>query len=242
MLLVERMTILIWDLPLRLFHWLLLMAMVAVYLTGTWGGLWLYWHVRLGEIILGLLTFRIAWGFLGSTPARFHSFFPTPARLRAYFTSTWSGIGHSPLAGVAILLMLLLVLAQIGSGLFANNDDIDFHGPLYDLVSAAWSHRLTSWHHLGINPILFLISLHVLVIGYYTGIKRHNLILPMITGKANIAKPIHLPPSSGGGFVQSLIAISLGALVFWCIDSGALLRWLSGTVFTASQTPLSNSL
>ena len=72
----------IWDLPTRLFHWLLVLAMVAAVITGELGGGLMDWHGRIGLGIVGLLAFRLAWGVLGSTYARFAQFFPTPARIR----------------------------------------------------------------------------------------------------------------------------------------------------------------
>ncbi len=70
----------VWDLPLRVFHLLLIGAMVAAYASGSAGGLWLPWHSRVGEFIVALLVFRLVWGFIGSTYSRFASFLPTPAR------------------------------------------------------------------------------------------------------------------------------------------------------------------
>ena len=233
-MLVGHMTHYVWDLPLRLFHWLLALSMAAVYVTGKLGGLWLYWHVQVGVFILALLTFRIVWGFVGSTYARFHNFIPTPSRLHAYLASTKSGIGHSPLAGIAIVAMLTCVLSQAGAGLFASNDELDFHGPLYDLVSPTWSDRLTHWHHAGVTILLMLIGLHLFVIGYYTGIKRHSLILPMLTGKTTLPDNASVTPSQGGGTGAFLLAFSLAGFVYWCIASGALLRWLSSHVAVAN--------
>ena len=74
----------VWDLPLRLFHWLLAGLVVAAYVTVELGGNWMEWHGRIGLAILGLLIFRLAWGVAGSTHARFSGFFPTPGRLGAY--------------------------------------------------------------------------------------------------------------------------------------------------------------
>jgi len=232
------MRILVCDLPLRLFHWSLVVTMVAVYVTGKWGGLWLYWHVQLGLVVLALVVFRVAWGFLGSTYARFRSFFPTPTRVRAYLSAEGNSLGHSPLASIAIFLMLTLMLLQTGSGLFASNDEIEFHGPLNALISSDWSERFTGWHHQGVTILLILTGLHVLAIGYYTGIRRHNLILPMITGNTTIPQNTTIQPPRGAGLGQFLLAVGLAGFVFWCIESGTLLRWVSaGTAGVAATTP-----
>jgi cytochrome b len=221
------MRIYIWDLPLRLFHWLLVVTLLAAYVTGQWGGLWLDWHARLGLVALALVVFRLAWGFLGSRYARFGDFMPTPARLRAYLLARWEGIGHTPLGGLAILALLGLVLAQVGLGLFAWNEDTEFHGPLYDLVSTDMSNRLTAWHRQSVNVLLGVVGLHVLAIGYYYWFKRKNLLLPMITGTMDLPVQRDVQATRGAGTWQLLLALCLAGIVFWCIQSGSLLRWLT---------------
>ena len=224
---MEGVTIHIWDLPLRLFHWLLVVTIVASYIATELGGLWLEWHSHFGVFTLALIVFRIAWGFLGSTYARFSSFVPTPARLHIFFSSKWSAVGHNPLGALSVFALLGLILIQSGLGLFAVNDEIDFHGPLYDLVNAAWSDLLTSWHAQGFNALLLLIGLHVSAIVYYAWLKHQNLILPMITGRTNVANNTVIHPIRGGGKIQLLISVAIAGWVFWSIESGALLRWLS---------------
>lgn len=218
---LEGIPILVWDLPLRLFHWLLVLAITSAWITAELGGLWLDWHAHFGIFIFALMVFRITWGFMGTTYARFGSFFPTPKRFSDFFSSGWSGFGHSPLGALSVFILLGLILAQAGLGLFAMNDEIEFHGPLYDLVSSSWSERLTGWHHQLFNILAILIGMHVMAIGYYTGFKRKNLVLPMITGKVCVADDMFIPPIRGGGKIQLLFSITLAGVVFWYIESVA---------------------
>ena len=114
------MRIRVWDLPTRLFHWSLAIAVSMALITGLVGGNWMVWHGRIGVVIVGLLAFRLAWGFIGSTHARFVDFFPTPRRLADYVGGAWSRHGHSPLGGLSVLALLGVLSLQVGLGLFSN--------------------------------------------------------------------------------------------------------------------------
>lgn len=216
----------IWDLPLRLFHWLLVISMVAIYMTGSLGGLWLTWHSHCGVLILSLIVFRIAWGFVGSRYARFASFVPTPERLRAYFSARWAGMGHSPLAAISIFALLGVILIQALSGLFTMNDEIDFYAPLYEVVSSSWSHRMTRWHNRLFDALLILISLHLLAIVYYAGVKHQNLLMPMFTGRKKELRDAPTESVLSQSKSHLFLALSLAALVLIVIESGMLLQWL----------------
>ena len=197
----------IWDLPTRLFHWLLVVAMVAAFVTGELGGGLMDWHGRIGLGIVGLLAFRLVWGVLGSTYARFIQFFPTPAKIRAYLAGEWRGQGHNPLGALSVLGLLGIVGLQLATGLVAN-DDIAFRGPLLDLVGRDWSDRLTSVHHLVSKGILLLVALHVGAIMFYAHVRKHNLVRPMLTGEAE-GEPAE--SAQGGGFLALLVALVLAA-------------------------------
>jgi len=216
----------IWDLPLRLFHWLLVITLITSYITGTLAGLWLEWHIHLGVFILSLIVFRIAWGFLGSTYSRFSSFYLAFRRLNTFFLSPQPKIGHSSLGALSIFAMLGLILIQAIFGLFALNDEIDIHGPLYALVSSSWSERLTIWHSQIINVLLLLAGLHIIAIGYYSWFKQHNLIIPMVTGKIQAPDTVRFEPVYGGGKIALLISSSLAGLLFCVLESDTLLSWV----------------
>ena len=213
----ETRKILIWDLPTRLFHWLLVLSIVALVVTGKAGGSWMEWHGRLGLLVLGLLVFRLLWGVMGSTYARFAGFFPTPAKVAAYLRGQWHAPGHNPLGACSVLALLAVPLFQVLTGLVAN-DDIAFVGPLYDLVGRDLSNLATRWHLLAVNVLLALVALHVAAILFYAHIKKDNLVKPMVRGW----KEGGGEPARGGGLVALLVALALAAAAVYAA-SGA---WL----------------
>jgi len=179
----------VWDLALRLFHWLLALTVILAIVTGKMGGSYLYWHTDIGIFVLSLLVFRIFWGFLGSKNALFRQFFPSIARLRAFFSSQWLGNGHSPIAGLSTIIMLSLLLAQVVFGLFSINEDMDFTAPLSSLVSSSQSGVISDWHDQLSILIIFMVTAHIIAIIFYLVVKNDNLLLPMITGKKkNVGK------------------------------------------------------
>ena len=201
--------VLVWDLPTRLFHWLLLALVVAAFITAKTGGGAMVWHGRCGLAILGLLIFRLVWGFNGATYARFSQFLPTPAKLRDYFAGRWRNLGHNPLGALSVFALLAVLAAQATSGLFAN-DDIAYTGYLGKLVSYDLSSRLTSFHHLLENVLLLFVALHVAAIVFYVRIKKHNLVIPMITGR-DAGEPQQA--ARGGGPVAFIIAVVIAVSV-----------------------------
>lgn len=213
--------VLVWDLPLRLFHWLLVVAVVVAGVTGRLGGSWLRWHERAGDAVLGLVVFRLLWGVLGSTHARFADFLPSPARLRAFVGGRWTGVGHTPLGALAMLAILAVSGAQAVTGLFSN-DDIDYQGPLAALLSGEAS-NVATWLHQGFfSGLAALVALHLLAIAYHTWFERQRLVGPMVTGY----KLVHgsLPVAhEGGGVARFVLAASLAAALAWTAGSG----WLA---------------
>ena len=214
----ETRKILIWDLPTRLFHWLLVLAIVALVVTGKAGGSWMEWHGRLGLLVLGLLVFRLLWGIMGSTYARFAGFFPTPAKVAAYLRGQWHAPGHNPLGACSVLALLAVPLFQALTGLVAN-DDIAFVGPLYDLVGRDLSNLATRWHLLAVNVLLALVALHVAAILFYAHIKKDNLVKPMVLGWKDSA---HGESARGGGWIAFVVALALAVLAVY----GASGAWL----------------
>ncbi len=214
----ETRKILIWDLPTRLFHWLLVLAIVALVVTGKAGGSWMEWHGRLGLLVLGLLVFRLLWGVMGSTYARFAGFFPTPAKVAAYLRGQWHAPGHNPLGACSVLALLAVPLFQALTGLVAN-DDIAFVGPLYDLVGRDLSNLATRWHLLAVNVLLALVALHVAAILFYAHIKKDNLVKPMVLGWKDSA---HGESARGGGWIAFVLALALAVLAVY----GASGAWL----------------
>lgn len=213
--------ILVWDLPLRLFHWALAALIVAAVATAQLGGNLMLWHGRIGLAILGLLVFRLVWGFAGSTHARFASFVRSPAAVAAYLRGQAApNAGHSPVGALAVLALLALLAFQSASGLFAN-DDIAFQGPLYALLSKSASDLLTGLHRKGAWLLYALTGLHVAAVLFYLHVKKQNLVRPMLTGRKQLPAGA-AEPARGGSLPAFLLATALAAGAVW-IASGALL-------------------
>lgn len=204
----------LWDLPTRIFHWSLVILVAAAIVTAKIGGNAMEWHGRIGLTILGLIAFRIAWGVVGSTYARFANFFPKPSSILAYLRGQWHGIGHNPLGAFSVLGLLALIALQVGTGLFAN-DDIAFNGPLFSLIGKELSDRLTSIHRLSSNGLIALIVLHLVAIMFYAYVKKNNLVMPMITGWKDVDAEHNLNAESanGGHSIAFIIALLIALAV-----------------------------
>ena len=214
----------VWDLPTRLFHWLLVICVVALVATGKVGGAATEWHARLGYTVLALLLFRLVWGFIGGFWSRFRSFLYAPGHLLAYLGGRAHPdhlVGHNPLGAGSVFAMLLVLLAQAGTGLFAD-DDAGFTGPLNRFVSTARGLALTSYHrNVGQWLVIALVVLHIGAIVFYARRKRQALVRPMITGDKVLA---HAAPSARDDFgsrtVAVAVALACAGLVTWIVKLG----------------------
>ncbi len=164
----NRATTRVWDLPTRLFHWLFAAAVIGAIVTVKVGGTWMDWHPIFGVTALVLLTFRVIWGFTGSRYARFSSFVKGPRTVWHYLRhpEERSPPGHSPLGGLSVVALLLVVAVQAGTGLFAT-DDILTSGPLNQFVSSDTAALLTSIHKWNENVLFGLVGLHLVAIAIY---------------------------------------------------------------------------
>jgi cytochrome b len=173
----------VWDLPTRLFHWLLAALVTCSVVTAKLGGLWLDWHMRSGYAILALLVFRLLWGVAGSRHARLVHFVRGPRIVLAYLRGRHlhDGAGHNPLGALSVVAMIAVLLLQASTGLFTNDGSFT-EGPLAKLVSSATGERLSTIHRWGELAIYALVGLHLAAVFFYLAVKRDNLIGPMITG------------------------------------------------------------
>lgn len=201
--------ILIWDLPLRAFHWALVVCVIGAYISVKMGGNAMVWHGRFGLGVVGLLVFRLVWGFAGSTYARFAQFVRGPAAIKAYLKGEWTGEGHNPLGALSVLGLLGTLLLLVSTGLFSNND-ISFEGPLYLLVGKELSDTLAGIHRLVEPLIIFLVLTHIGAILFYAWVKKDNLVKPMIRGWKDSQ---HGENATGGGLIPLIIALVLAVLV-----------------------------
>jgi cytochrome b len=222
---------LVWDLPLRLFHWGIVACVAGAWTTSELGVEWFGWHKRFGYALIVLVTFRVAWGLVGPEHARFASFVRGPRAIAGYLRALRSRepaqtAGHSPLGALAVLAMLLLLAVQGLSGLFAN-DAIFNNGPLYGYVTGAMSDQLTTLHKANFEWLLGLIGLHIAAIIFYAVWKRVDLVRPMVTGRKRDAG---LPP--GEGIASQRLWL---AAVLLAVASGVLWR----VIETAPQASMS---
>ena len=202
----------VWDLPTRLFHWALAICIVLGIVFVKIGGNAIQWHAYCGYTALALILFRVIWGFVGSQYARFANFVPSPARLIAFLRGQVDGgLGHNPLGALSVIGLLLVVLIQALTGLFAD-DDIFFQGPLAKYVSNSTVALLTSIHRFNQYLIFALVGLHIAAISYYYFIKRENLVGPMVTGDKltdTTPKVEEMVDSSG----QRMLALAIFLLI-----------------------------
>lgn len=213
-----RVRIRLWDLPTRLFHWSLAAVVIVSVISGQTGGDWMEIHGIAGLAVIGLVVFRLVWGLIGATHARFVNFVPTPASIRDYLQGRWRGVGHNPLGALAVFGLLALLAVQGATGLFAN-DDIAYTGPLISLVGDALAEDLTHWHHRVSDYLLILIGLHVVAIVFYAWFKKTNLVKPMVTGYQDVESG---EPTRHGGWIAFLVSVMIAAAAVW-LASGALL-------------------
>jgi cytochrome b len=175
---------LVWDLPVRIAHWALVVSVAGAWATHYAGTEWFPWHRRLGYVTLVLVVFRIAWGFVGTRHARFSNFLRGPGAVIDYVRSgaRVASAGHNPLGGLSVIAMLALLLVQAATGLYSN-DEIASAGPFYGWISHETSNRIAGVHEANANLLLALIALHLLAVGWYTSRARQPLVRAMLTGR-----------------------------------------------------------
>jgi cytochrome b len=207
----------VWDLPTRLFHWLIVVLVAGSYVSRKLHAMPV--HYLLGYTMLALLLFRLVWGFAGSETSRFSRFLVSPleglrhlARWRVREPDT--EVGHNAAGGWMVLLLLLVLAVQVGSGLFAH-DRNNNEGPLAKYVSEAWRTQLSTIHSVNWNIVLAAIILHVLAVASYAVFKRQNLVRPMITGKKRLPAITRAPRMASP--LLALLVLAAGAVVAWAV-------------------------
>ena len=206
----------VWDGFIRGYHWLQALSVLGLWYTGTEG--LMDWHFSIAYFLMALLLTRLIWGVFGSDTAQFEQFVRSPRTVFAYFRhpNATTQHGHNPAGAYMVLFFMLLLLSQLVTGLFAN-DDIISEGPLAYLVSSATSSEMTQLHALNFDVLLGAIGLHVAAVFIYL-LKKDNLITPMIHGK----KPSQgLPaPQLRNGIIGWVIFLVIGSVIYsyWAKD------------------------
>ena len=181
----------VWDLPVRVVHWLLVIGIAGSYATHKLGVAYFKYHLWFGYLVVVLAAFRILWGFVGTRHARFANFLRGPGTTWNYLRALTRGNaqptpGHNPLGGWMVIALLLFLLAQGITGLFAN-DEIFNPGPLYGYISDSLSLALTSWHRRLFDWILIAVVAHVLAVVGHRLFAGHDLVGPMFSGRKSAA-------------------------------------------------------
>jgi cytochrome b len=214
----------VWDLPTRVFHWVLAFCVVCLLITGFRGGDAMPWHYRFGYCVLTLLLFRLMWGIVGGKWSRFTSFIYTPTHILRYLKGQGDplhSVGHSPLGAFSVFGMLTLLLAQVSTGLISD-DEISAAGPLTKFVSNATVSLASGYHAtIGKTLVIFLIIMHIAAILFYFYKKRENLIKPMLHGDKLL--PAETPASRDTAATRTLAVVIVAlcaAAVYWLVSLG----------------------
>jgi cytochrome b len=217
-------TRLVWDLPVRVMHWMLALAVVAAWVSGQAQGAWFPVHVACGYTALVIVLTRIIWGFVGTRHARFANFLQAPRAIALYTRKMLRGeaenaVGHNPLGALMVLLLLALLLAQGITGLFSN-DQVSNVGPLFGYVGVHTSDRLAGIHRTLSTVILASTFLHIGAAFGYWSLKRQNLIWPMLTGrKAAESVPPDAAISTSRIWLALLIATAIAIILRFVINT-----------------------
>lgn len=206
-------TLRVWDLPTRLFHWLLAACVVAMVVTAKVGGNWMEWHLRLGHVVLALLVFRLLWGGVGGHWSRFAAFPLGPASVLRQLrgrSPVADHIGHSPLGALSVFALIAVLSLQLLTGLLSD-DEIAFAGALTRFVDGSTVSQATSFHK-GVGQWLVIgwVALHLVAILVHQLALRHNLIGAMVHGNKTTA--MTTAPRSSDGLRQRLLALLLALL------------------------------
>ena len=210
---------LVWDLPLRIFHWLFGLSILAAWATAELGEEQI--HMWIGYLIISLLLFRICWGIWGTRHAQFIHFIPGPGALLSYLKqmpnrSSKQSVGHNPLGSLMVIAMIVLVALQAVSGLFTEGEI--WAGPYVSALDSSVVKRLDGLHHSNFDYLLVLMALHIIAVFAYLVGKKQNLILPMITGRKKaelVPESEQIPHSRLRRALMTLVAVA--GFVYWLV-------------------------
>jgi cytochrome b len=211
----------VWEWPVRAFHWTIVALLVALVVTAKVGGNWIDWHMRAGYAMLALVVFRVLWGFFGGPHARFFGFVRGPGAVLRYARSMVQGtkewhVGHNPLGGWSIVLLLLALFTQAVTGLFSN-DDVASEGPLARFVSGDLSSTITWFHRRHAWWIYALVAVHLTAVFTYLVAFRENLIRAMVTGRKRLPASVAPPREHGPTTARALLLLALSAFAVWWV-------------------------
>ena len=206
----ERMPV--WDLPTRIFHWALAGFVLVSWLTGEDEGAGLI-HRLSGEVIAGLIVFRVIWGFVGGEHARFADFVRGPRAAAHHLGHLLRGraepaVGHNPLGGLSVLLLLASASFVVVTGLFSAGDEGP-GGPF----AGRFGWELSGLHEPAFRILQALVVLHLVGVLVTSLVSRDNLLAAMITGSKRRRPDAPAAPARGGSKGALIVAIALAAAV-----------------------------
>jgi cytochrome b len=203
----------VWDVPTRVVHWLLVLLIALSWWTGKAGRM--EWHRWSGYVLLGLLIFRIYWGLVGSSTAKFSGFVRGPRAIASYLKGRWAPEpGHNPLGALSVVALLALLATQILLGLFAVDVDGIESGPLSTYVSFEVGRAAAQWHEDVFNVLLALIVLHIAAVLYYVLVRKEAMVAAMVHGKRAYPEPQPQPMRSAS-VLRLLTGVVLAAGITW---------------------------
>jgi cytochrome b len=214
--------VIVWDLPVRLFHWSLVGCIVAAWWSAENDAM--DWHMRFGYAVLALVLFRLIWGLVGSQTARFSQFVRGPAAILAHLRELaapgrmHAHAGHNALGALAVIALLTMVTVQAVSGLFTS-DGIMTDGPMVEKVSGATASLMRTIHLVNFNILLAIVALHIIAIFTYAGLKRLDLVRPMVTGRA--ALPESEPAPRIVSLYRAFVVAAISTAAIWALISFA---------------------
>lgn len=221
---LSKSSVTVWDLPVRIFHWSIAILFGISWWSGTSDSAGMEIHEWSGYAILTLVIFRVLWGWVGGTTARFSHFLVAPRRAFAYLRTLFSRqpshwVGHSPTGGWAVMLLLAALATQAMLGLFSN-DDILFDGPLSAWVGKSVSDAVTGFHSEFFDVLLVLVAIHIGVVLYYVFGKKENLIRPMFSGRKELPQDkLPAEPVRAGGLFRAAMTLAFSAAVVYLVIS-----------------------
>jgi cytochrome b len=205
----------VWDVPVRAGHWLMVLALCTSWWTAETGRM--DWHRYAGYSMLALVSFRIYWGFFGSSTARFSQFVRGPRTIVSYLKGRWVAMpGHNPLGALSVVVLLALLLTQVVLGLFAVDVDGIESGPLSAHVSFEVGRAAASWHEDLFDVLLWLIGLHIVAVLYYVLYKKESLIAAMLHGR-RAAPSDALTGVKSASRLRFVMGVVLAGILTWLV-------------------------
>jgi len=214
----------VWDLPTRLFHWVLALTVIGSLVSSQIGGNAMVWHTRLGLVVLALLIFRLVWGFAGGYWSRFSSFLYGPRSVTAYLRGDGGpggryDIGHSPVGSLSVWALFGLLFVQVATGLVVD-DEIATTGPLNRFVTNATASTAGSWHtEFGKWLLIVLVIAHTAAVLYYLWRKKQNLIGPMVHGDMPLPPGTPASADDAGRRWAAAVTLAAAAALAWWVGS-----------------------